>query len=94
MKATMNATMKAMTIRGVEPALADALKRAATAESRSVNQLILDTLRERFGLTKSPRFTRRHHDLDALFGSLTESDYTRLSASIDDQRTIDAELWR
>jgi hypothetical protein len=85
--------MKSMTIRGIDPALEHALKAAADERNSSVNQLVLDTLRQRFGLEKPPRYSRRHHDLDELFGCWSEEDFERIQAATEEQRKIDPELW-
>ncbi len=85
--------MRNITIRGIDDALDHALKSAAEEESRSVNQLVLETLKERFGLTKAPRHGRRHHDLDNLFGRWDDGEYERVQSAVDEQRDIDPELW-
>ncbi len=85
--------MKSITIRGVDSSLDQALKQAASAESRSINQLVLEVLRERFGLSKPPTHTREHHDLDDLFGSWGEEEYERVQGAVGEQRKIDPELW-
>jgi len=86
--------MKNMTIRGIDTSLDQALRKAAKAESNSVNQLVVNTLRERFGLAKAPRYTRRHHDLDELFGTWSENHYQDVENALQQQRCIDPELWR
>jgi plasmid stability protein len=86
--------MKNMTIRGIDTSLDQALRKAAKAESNSVNQLVVNILRERFGLAKAPRHTRRHHDLDELFGAWSENHYQDVENALQQQRGIDPELWR
>jgi hypothetical protein len=85
--------VKNLTIRGVDEALERALKETAAEESRSVNQLVLDTLRERFRLGKTPRHGRRYHDLDDLFGRWGQQEYDRIQRAVDEQRALDPELW-
>ena len=41
-----------MTLRGLDPQLADRLQQAAKEEGKSVNQFVLDTLKKRLGLEK------------------------------------------
>ena len=86
--------MKNMTIRGIDEPLDQALRAAAQAGSNSINQVVIDTLKERFGLAKAARHTRRHHDLDDLFGSWTQDEYQRIEDAVGQQREIDPELWR
>jgi hypothetical protein len=85
--------MKNITIRGIDKALDQVLKTAAEKESRSINQLVLDALKERFELTKVMHHTRRHHDLDDLFGHWSAEEYERIQGVVDEQRKIDPELW-
>ncbi len=85
--------MKNITIRGIDEALDQALKTTAREESRSINQLVLEVLKERFGLTKVTHHTHRHHDLDDLFGRWSAEEYERIQGAVDEQRKIDPELW-
>ena len=86
--------MKNMTIRGIDAPLDLALKKAAKAEANSVNQLVIEVLKERFGLAKTPRHTRHYHDLDDLFGSWTEDQYQTVEDAVEQQLHVDPELWR
>jgi hypothetical protein len=85
--------MKTITIRGIDEPLDQALKAVAEQESRSVNQLVLDVLRERFGLAKAARHSARHHDLDQLFGRWTAEEYREIQEAVEAQRKVDPELW-
>lgn len=85
--------MKNISLRGLDEALADKLQEDAKAEGKSVNQLVLETLRRRFGLDKTKRFTQVYHDLDSLFGKWSREEFERIQGSIDEGRGIDAELW-
>ena len=44
--------MKAVTIRGVEPEVADKLKLVAAEQGKSINQLALEIVKEGLGLLK------------------------------------------
>ncbi len=85
--------MKNITIRGIDDPLDQALKALADREARSVNQLVLDMLRERFGLAKAARHSTRHHDLDGLFGTWSAEEYQRIQGAVETQRPLDPELW-
>lgn len=85
--------MKTITVRGLNDTLTEKLKRVAKQEGKSVNQLILDTLKERMGLKKRKKFTLVHHDLDHFFGSWSEGDFRRIQGKIDSERKVDEELW-
>lgn len=86
--------MKNMTVRGIDPVLAGKLKETAEQQSKSVNQLVVETLRERFGVTPQKGFSTVHHDMDHLFGKWTIEEFQRIQGEIDAQRQIDPELWK
>lgn len=76
--------MTSLSIRGIDPNLATTLKQQAQASGKSVNQLVLDILKEHTGLQKQKQFTQKYHDLDFLFGQWTESEFQNIQAKIDD----------
>lgn len=86
--------MKSMTVRGIDPALAEKLSRAAREQGKSVNQLVIETIQKSFGMDKEKRFSRTFNDLDDLFGRWTQDEFEAIQGSIDGQRTIDEEIWR
>ncbi len=86
--------MKTITVRGLDETIAENLKRVAKQEEKSVNQFILDTLKERLGLKKEKKYTVVHHDLDHLFGIWSENEFKRIQGKIDSERKIDKELWQ
>jgi len=85
--------MTTFTLRGLDEELVARLKQEAANQGTSMNQLALEALRVRLGLHKEKRFTRTFHDLDGLFGSWTEDEYQSIQGKIDQERTIDQELW-
>jgi hypothetical protein len=62
--------MKTMTARGIEPWLADKLKDVAKREGKSVNQVVIDSLKKYHGLEKEKKFVKIHHDVDHFFGKM------------------------
>ena len=86
--------MGALSIRGVSDQLSTLLKQQAEASHKSVNQFVLETLKQHVGLGKSKRFTRRYDDLDDLFGKWSENQYKQVQRKIDGERKIDEELWK
>ena len=90
----MAASLKNMTLRGLDSQLASRLKEEARREGKSVNQTALDALRKQFGLSKPRRFTEVHRDLDHLFGRWDEEEFARIQQNIDAGRRIDPELWQ
>ena len=85
--------MKTITIRGIEPEVAEKLKQTANMQGKSTNRLVLDILRKELGFEKEKKFSRRHHDLDALFGKWSEDEFQAISNAIERDRQIDPELW-
>lgn len=85
--------MKTVTVRGIEDTLAKKLKDVAKREGKSVNQLIIDTLKKSHGLEKEKKFTKVYHDMDHLFERWSEEDFERIQGKINSEREIDPELW-
>jgi len=85
--------MKTLTVRGIDPLLSKKLKEIAKQEGKSVNQLVLDAMKQHFGLEKQKKYTRIYHDLDHLFGRWSQEEYDLVQGKIDKERKIDDELW-
>ena len=86
--------MKAITIRGVEPEVAEKLRMIAEKNGKSINQIVLDIIKRNLGLEKEKKHTREYNDLDTLFGSWSDDDFTRINGKINQERQIDQELWQ
>ena len=85
--------MKVVTIRGIDPDMAERLKEVSSRQGKSINQLVLDILRQELGMEKRKRYTRTYDDLDELFGRWSDSEFEQIQGSIDEERKIDPELW-
>jgi len=85
--------MKAITIRGIDSDMSVKLKQVAESEKKSVNQLVLDLIKQNIGMQKKKRYTRTHNDLDDLFGQWSDAEFKKIKRSVDNQRKIDLELW-
>ena len=85
--------MKAITIRGIDSDMSVKLKQVAESEKKSVNQLVLDLIKQNIGMQKKKRYTRTHSDLDDLFGQWSDAEFEKIQRSVDNQRKIDLELW-
>ena len=70
--------MKAFTIRGVEPEVAEKLKTMAEKKGKSINQLVLDFIKKNLGLEKEATHSREYDDLDGLFGSWSDDEFIRI----------------
>ena len=86
--------MASLSIRGVDEELSAVLKQKAKSSKQSLNQLVLDILRQHAGLKKEKHFTREYDDLDNLFGRWSEQEFLKIQGQIDSQRKIDEELWK
>jgi len=86
--------MSTLSIRGLDKSLSEQLKKTAQAEQKSVNQFVIDVLKQNLGLAKHKRFTQRFDDLDQLFGSWSDESFNVIKEKIDSERQIDDELWK
>jgi hypothetical protein len=86
-------TMKAVTVRGVDPDISEKLKATAKDQGISVNQLILELIKTGLGLQKEKKYSRRYSDLDDLFGRWGHAEFTEINDKITQNRRIDPELW-
>jgi predicted CopG family antitoxin len=86
--------MKTITIRRIDDQLAELLKEKARKDQKSINQLLLDTLRSSLGLSSEKKFTAEFHDLDHLFGQWSEEEFKKIQGKISRERQIDQELWQ
>jgi hypothetical protein len=86
--------MKAITIRGIDSAVSSKLKQVAKNEKKSVNQLVLDMIKQNIGMQKSKKYTKKYNDLDHLFGKWTDAEFAKIQGIVDSQRKIDLELWK
>jgi len=86
--------MKAVTIRGVEPEVAEKLKLAAAKQGKSINQLTIDIIKESLGLKKANKYSREYDDLDDLFGRWSEDEFKEIYHKISQERQIDQDLWK
>jgi uncharacterized protein (DUF1778 family) len=67
--------MKTITLRRLEPSLAKKLKQAANKEGKSVNQLVIDTIKQYLDMKKEKRFAVVCHDMDHIFGRWSEEEF-------------------
>ena len=75
--------MKSMNIRGIDQNLAEELHRAAKKQGKSINQLVLETIRKSFGLNKTKKYTNTYDDLDHLFGRWSQKEFEQIQGKID-----------
>ncbi len=83
--------MKMVTVRGLEPRVVEALKRAAQERSVSMNRFIVEALQDAVHLGRGGMPV--HHDLDEFFGTWDEEECRQVQEAVERGRTIDEELW-
>ena len=83
--------MKTITLRGLDDTLTGELKLLAQQEGKTINQVILDILREKLGMEKEKKFTTVHHDMDHLFGRWSKEEFRQIQEFIDSERRLDAD---
>jgi hypothetical protein len=88
--------MKAITIRNIDASIATKLKQAAKDEGKSVNQYLIDLLKQNFDFQKKQKYSHNFHDLDHLFGKWSDEEFNRIQGKIEIEieRNIDKKLWR
>ena len=80
--------MKAITIRGIDSSVFSELKQVAKNEKKSLNQLVLDMIKQNIGMQKRKKYTKKYNDLDHLFGIWTDAEFDKIQGIIDDQRKM------
>lgn len=81
--------MKNMTVRNVPEELHDALKREKNRRGTSLNQTVIDLLKQRLGVG-----TSRSNGLGKLAGNWGEDEFRRFEEAIEPFERVDPELWR
>ena len=80
--------MKAITIRGIDSSVFSELKQVAKNEKKSMNQLVLDMIKQNIGIQKKKKYTIKYDDLDHLFGVWTDAEFDKIQGIIDGQRKM------
>ena len=81
--------MKALTIRNVPPALAEALEREKARRGESLNRTVIELLSQGLGVGVT-----RSNGLAALAGVWTDADLREFEQAVAPFDQIDHELWR
>ncbi len=81
--------MKALTIRNVPPALAEALEREKARRGASLNRTVIELLSQSLGVGVT-----RSNGLASLAGGWTEEELQAFEAAVAPFEEVDEELWR
>lgn len=81
--------MKNLTIRNVPPELEEALRRERSRSGHSLNQTVIDLLRQRLGVDGP-----RSNGLARLAGGWTAEETDRFDDAVSPFERVDEELWR
>ena len=84
--------VRTLTIRNVTPSLADALEAEKRRLGTSMNNTVLQLLRESLNVDKESG--RRTNGLEKLAGGWTEEDFQEFARNTADQRVVDDEMWK
>lgn len=82
--------MKHLTIRNIPAEVADALEEERKRSHESLNQTVIELLRNALGI----RLGERRNGLARLAGTWTQEEYERFQAAVAVTERIDEELWR
>ena len=86
--------IRQITVRGLDPALEDEIRRLASDEGISLNKAALRLLRKGAGLREgAPSRPVIGDGLDHLFGTWSEKEAKEFTAAIRPCERIDRELW-
>lgn len=85
--------MKPITVRNLPPKIARAIRERAKTDQTSLNGAVIRLLEERLGAPPR-RSTKRHHDLDFLYGTWTAEEADQFDDFLSGQRRIDPDLWQ
>ncbi len=85
--------MKSMTVRGIDQETAAKLRSVAKSQGKSINQVVLESIKASLGIGKNKKYTNSYDDLDFLFGKWSQEEFTFIQEKIEGERTIDQELW-
>ena len=85
--------MKAITLRNLPDAVSRLIRRKAATEGISLNRAVIQVLEERLGLSH-PLPEPRHHELDELAGSWSDTEAQAFDHALAAQRAIDLDLWK
>lgn len=67
-------------------------KKKTRKDQKSINQLLLDTLKNSLGLSSRKKLIVEFQDLDHLFGQWSEEEYEKTQGKVTKERQIDREL--
>jgi hypothetical protein len=85
--------IRAITLRGVPPDVAQVIRRKVDETGDSVNRVVIRLLEEAAGIGKKQK-TVLHHDLDGLIGVWSREEARSFNRALEDQRKIDPDLWK
>jgi hypothetical protein len=81
-----------ITLRGLPPAVAGAIRRRAGERKLSLNKAVISLLEEGLGIRE--RASTTYHDLDSLGGAWVREEADAFEASLREQRAVDPDVWR
>ena len=85
--------MKAITLRGLSPAIAGEVKRRSREKGWSLNRTVIAMLEEAVGVHRSKEI-KVHHDLDHLAGTWSRERAEEMERFLAEQRQIEPEMWK
>ncbi len=86
--------MNVLTIRDVDSNVAEKLRQEAGKQGKSVDQLALEFIKSSLGLYQEKACNKEYSDLDDLFGNWSLEEYQAIQGRIDQERTIDQDMWK
>lgn len=85
--------MKAITLRNLSPELLERIEQESSQRGTSLNKTVIRLLEESLLPPAKEEKYSIHHDLDALAGSWTQEEADEFDRALEQQRSIDKEIW-
>ena len=86
--------MKAITVRNIDDELSRVLKEESRKKGKSINSLILESIRASYAPDSGKKAKRRWHDLDPLAGTWTDAEARQFKDATAAFGEIDSEIWK
>ena len=83
-----------LTIRGLPPAVEEAVRKEATNGRISLNKAVIRLLEKAMGLSGADESREIYNDLDRFCGIWSAEEATDIEEILVHARTVDEELWR
>ena len=86
--------MANLSVRGLDPKVAQLLKKKASEQGLSVNAQVIEFVHQGLGLCSESIPRQIHTDLDHLAGTWSDEEASAVESRLEDFEVVDEDLWR